>query len=236
MIAQSLKTRVKSQFIGIKELFLVFCHAYSRRSFSQEGEDLILDRFFGQSKKAGFYVDVGAHHPVRFSNTYLFYRQGWRGVNIDALPRSMALFDKLRPRDINLECAISDTVGDLPYFMFREPALNTFSEELADEYINNNQAFLRKELLPLSPLAEILAQYLEPGARIDFMSVDAEGLDMKVLMSNDWNKFRPEVVLVESLGFDLTAPEGHEVNQFMTGQGYSLFAKTINTLFFQRKN
>ena len=54
-----------------------------RYSFSQEGEDLLIDRMFdGQS--VGFYVDVGAHHPTRFSNTYLLYLRGWRGINIDA--------------------------------------------------------------------------------------------------------------------------------------------------------
>src|SRR5829696_7661265 len=81
--------------------------AYSRKSYSQEGEDLILERIFLEQKK-GFYVDVGAHHPKRFSNTFLFYKLGWFGINIDAMPGSMSAFESARPRDINLEVAIAE--------------------------------------------------------------------------------------------------------------------------------
>ena len=84
---------------------------------------MILNRFF-ERKRNGFYVDVGAHHPKRFSNTYTFYKKGWRGVNIDAMPGSMEKFKKIRPRDINLEFAISNKNGTLVYHMFNEPALN----------------------------------------------------------------------------------------------------------------
>ena len=75
---------------------------YAKRSYSQEGEDMLLDRFL-EDRSVGFYVDVGAHHPKRFSNTYRLYCRGWRGLNIDANPGSMTLFQKLRPRDINVE-------------------------------------------------------------------------------------------------------------------------------------
>src|SRR5690554_6253894 len=79
---------------------------FSRKSYSQEGEDILLEKLF-EGKNDGFYVDVGAHHPRRFSNTYLLYRRGWRGINIDAMPGSMAEFRRLRGRDINLEIPIS---------------------------------------------------------------------------------------------------------------------------------
>ena len=77
------------------------------RSWSQEGEDMILHRIFG-GKKSGFYVDVGAHHPKRFSNTYFFYCHGWRGINIDAMPGRMKLFNQWRPKDINLEMGVAE--------------------------------------------------------------------------------------------------------------------------------
>ena len=77
------------------------------KAYAQEGEDLILYRIFEQTPP-GFYVDIGAHHPCCFSSTYLFYQRGWRGINIDAMPGSMDLFRRIRPRDINLESAISE--------------------------------------------------------------------------------------------------------------------------------
>ena len=85
----------------------IFISPYKRYALSQEGEDLILARIY-EHKPEGFYVDVGALHPVRFSNTYFFYRQGWRGINIGAMPGSMKAFQHQRPRDINVEAAISD--------------------------------------------------------------------------------------------------------------------------------
>jgi len=101
--------------------------SYYEKSWSQEGEDLILSRYFENLKANGFYVDVGAHHHLRFSNTYKFYKQGWYGINIDAMPGSMDLFNRLRPRDINLEKSVSDSKQIMTYYAFNEPALNGFS-------------------------------------------------------------------------------------------------------------
>lgn len=64
---------------------------HAKLSFSQEGEDMLLDRFF-MNQKDGFYVDVGAHHPERFSNTNYYYLRGWRGINIEADPSLMKEF------------------------------------------------------------------------------------------------------------------------------------------------
>src|SRR4051794_10306733 len=71
-------------------------------SYSQEGEDMVLRRVFN-NKRGGFFVDVGAHHPRMYSNTYYFYLRDWRGINIDAMPGGMAAFDRMRPGDINVE-------------------------------------------------------------------------------------------------------------------------------------
>ena len=111
---------------------------YHRLSYSQEGEDMILASIFeGRSK--GFYVDVGAHHPQRFSNTYHFYLQGWSGINIDAMPESMNIFKRTRPRDINLEIPVFDSEQTLTYYAFNESALNSFSKELSTARDGLNQ-------------------------------------------------------------------------------------------------
>jgi hypothetical protein len=102
------------------------------RSWSQEGEDMILRRLF-EKKKTGFYVDVGAHHPKHFSNTYFFYRMGWNGINIDALPGTKKEFDKYRGRDINLELGVAKQEGILNYYVYNDHALNTFSVSLVEK-------------------------------------------------------------------------------------------------------
>src|SRR5689334_1853966 len=100
-------------------------HPNAAVSYAQEGEDLVLRRFV-EERRTGFYVDVGAHHPTRFSNTYFFYEQGWRGINIEPAPEAAAAFIRLRPRDINLQVGVAEATGFRTYYIFNETALNTF--------------------------------------------------------------------------------------------------------------
>ncbi len=86
----------------------IFFDIYATKSYSQEGREIILRRILEKKKTVGFYIDVGAHHPKRLSNTYYFYKKGWRYMNIDAKPKCMKIFRRTRPRDLNLEFAISD--------------------------------------------------------------------------------------------------------------------------------
>lgn len=202
-------------------------------AWSQEGEDLLLHRIFGHLK-LGTYVDVGAHHPKRFSNTYFFYRRGWAGINIDAAPGSMQRFKKCRPRDVCLEVGIGLERCRRQYYIFNEPALNGFSAELSlarDE--ENSPYFIEKVVdVDVVPLTDVLGSYLG-GKKIDFLSVDAEGLDLEVLMSNNWNRYRPKIVLAEVLGYAVAQPEASQVVQFMEAQGYMVCCKLINTVVFQ---
>jgi hypothetical protein len=212
---------------------------YSRPSFAQEGEDLILDVHFQGRKNPGFYVDVGAFHPFRFSNTFLFYRKGWRGINIDATPGVMSAFERYRPRDINVHQPIANGRRELPFYIFNEPALNGFSRQFSEARdsaaTSGPYRIIETISLQTAPLGEVLEQYLPAGQTIDFMSVDAEGLDLDVLRSNDWEKYSPGVVLAEaSEEADLEALLNSELVRFMREKGYSLMARTPRTVFFQR--
>lgn len=210
---------------------------YSTQSFSQEGEDLILKRIF-ENQKDGFYVDVGAHHPFRFSNTYLFYKKGWRGINLDAMPESMSIFKKYRPRDINLEIPIGENGKELTYHIFNEPALNTFDESRIQDILKNPEYVLLKKIkIQIKSLKEILDQYLPKNQKIDFLSIDVEGLDFEVIKSNDWQKYRPKILLVESLGGGGIQDFLHsEIYLFLSSQDYEVFAKTFNTIILKDKN
>lgn len=209
---------------------------FASLSYAQEGEDRVLCRLFEQRlSRPGFYVDVGAHHPVRFSNTYLFYKLGWRGLNLDAMPGSMAEFRRLRPRDINLETAIAEREGVLVYHQFVEPALNTFSAELAESYRKlPHVQYSGKVEIACRPLASVLAEQLPAGTTIDFLTIDVEGLDLEVLRSNDWSRFRPGLVLVEVLDLpDLSALAEADSIRYLAEQGYAPIAKTANTVFLR---
>jgi FkbM family methyltransferase len=209
---------------------------YALKSYSQEGEDMILRRLF-EKQKTGFYVDVGAHHPKRFSNTHFFYKKGWCGINIDAMPNSMSSFNKIRPRDINLEIPISDKKQKLTYYMFNEPALNTFSKDLADKRAGKDDyKIISEKDMETSTLEEILEKHLPYGREIDFLSVDVEGLDLQVLKSNNWKRFRPKFVLVEILGSSINDIANSKEYKYLSGPGYEVFAKTVSTVIFRRED
>jgi hypothetical protein len=221
-------------FPGSIGKFIQDKYLYSNVSYSQEGEDLILQRIFDY-KSGGFFVDVGAHHPTRFSNTYLFYLSGWRGINIDAMPGSMKVFDKVRPEDINIEAPISDLSEELTYYIFNEPALNTFSEEEANKKDGlNGYTIIKRQKLVTKTLSSILSVHLKEKQPVDFLSIDVEGLDFQVLKSIDWARFKPKVILVEDLSRDLEVIfEQGLVRNYLKSKGYKIFAKTVNTVFFK---
>ncbi len=205
------------------------------KSYSQEGEDLILARMLGE-KKEGFYIDVGAHHPKRFSNTFLFYKRGWRGINIEARPGSKKLFDKIRPRDINVEAPISSEDKILKYYMFNEPALNSFSKEISNSRNGLEDYKIIKEIdLHTKTLKDVLDSNMMGDQHIDFMTIDVEGLDYDVLVSNDWAKYKPSIILIEDVEFDLHSVGKSKVYNYLIGKGYSLIVKIFNTLFFSLK-
>lgn len=217
---------------------LHFSGRYARKSYSQEGEDILLSRFI-ESQKHGFYVDIGAHHPSRCSNTYLFYKRGWRGINIDAMPGSMGPFRIARPRDINLEMAVSDHKGKIIFHSFKEPLYNSADPDIA---ASRREAFKEPggqsntHEVQADSLRSILDEYLPAGTEIDFLSIDIEGLDVKALQSNDWEKYRPKYILVEILGESIMSLPNTEAFRFLNKVGYEPVAKLVHTVVFRKKS
>lgn len=219
--------------VWMRLLAIRFWHfdPYKVASWSQAGEDMVLRHIF-ETQSCGFYVDVGAHHPLRYSNTFHFYRLGWRGINIDATPGSMDLFKVMRPRDINVEAAIFDSKRQMTFYQFNDPAVSTFDPALAKERDGIIWKLIGQCELETQPLAEILATHLPADQAIDFLSIDVEGMDEQVLRSNDWQRYRPRVVVIETLGQDVGQVMESAPAAFLRAQGYSLLAKTAHTAFF----
>ncbi len=208
---------------------------YEIKCYSQEGEDMILRRIF-EGQENGFYIDVGAHHPRRFSNTYYFYKQGWRGINIEPNPDALKAFNVDRPRDINLQLGVSDTTSILKYYSFDEPALNTFDENVVKSRLADTPyKVIKTNDVTVERLDKILKEHLPAGHPIDFLSVDVEGFDLAVLRSNNWHLFRPKCVLAEALNMTLDEAMKGDLVLFMLAQDYVLFARTYNTLIFLDK-
>jgi len=210
---------------------------YSEYSFSQEGEDLILSSICEELEivkyqEKGYYIDIGAHHPMRFSNTYHFYLKGWNGINIDAMPGSMNLFKILRERDINLEIPISETETEMDFYSFKEPAYNTLDSKIAKQRIAENETLEKVYKLRTRTLESVLDEYLKEDTEIAFMTIDVEGFDMQVMNSNNWVRYRPKIIVVEDENFNFIDTTNSKIYKFLDQKGYVLIAKTRRNLFF----
>lgn len=199
---------------------------FPKISYSRTGEDLLLDEFF-QFKSSGFYIDIGAYHPVNYSNTFKFYLKGWKGINIDPNKEIMRLFEKVRPLDYNLNLAISNQEGEFTYYMNdKDPSMNTISEDFATQAFKNYGIITKeKRQVKVETLENLIKDLNLENTIIDFLSVDVEGHDLEVLQSNNWDIVRPKVILVE-IHSNIEDIYNSEIYIFLKQKGYKLLSYT----------
>jgi FkbM family methyltransferase len=215
------------------ELKLFAKNKFRKESYAQEGEDVLIERILWNVPKEGFFVDIGAHHPVKFSNTYLFYKKGWRGINIDAMPGSMDEFKKLRPQDINLEIPISDKTEKLTYYIFNYPELNSFVKENVEEWNGRGDIKVIKEVsLTTMTIFEILEKYAKGIKRIDLLSIDIEGMDLKVLKTIDFDYYEIKMILIEEGHKNIEKIIAGETYTYLQSKGYELVSKLWHTSLY----
>lgn len=206
-----------------------------KTSYSQCGEDLIVRCIFDFLKiPSPTYLDIGAHHPILLSNTCLFYNQGAHGINIEPDPVLFEAFQKQRSRDTNFNIGIADHEGELPFYVMSAPALNTFSEAEAQAVVAQGR-FKIERVIPVKvrPINLVLEEALA-DLTLDFLSIDAEGMDFKILSSMDFTRWRPRVVCVETITYS-EANKGQKIPKIaglLHELGYEAYADThINTIF-----
>lgn len=211
-------------------------------SYSQNGEDLLLRPLLLESTPdyntyKGFYIDIGAHHPYRHSNTMHYYEQGWRGINVEPTPDAISLFNTYRERDINLNVGIGGQRDKKTLYCFKDSSLNSFDENLQQNAGNNSDYELIDQVeVEIYPLSQVLEQYLPAGVDIDFMSIDVAGLDLALLQSNNWDAYRPRFVMVEDVDSSYSKIDASEVYHFLAQQRYELVYKTPRTLIFKQQS
>ena len=197
--------------------------------FSQSGEDAILQNIFAKKmgrKEKGFYVDVGACHPVNHSNTCFFYMNGWTGINIDARAGSMIEFNKQRPKDINLELAIAEEKGTLTYYFIDDKStMNSFSKSHLEQL--GMFKHVTKEIpMDIVPLSDVLDKYAS-NTTIDLLNIDVEGMDFSVLKSTNLKNYRPSVIVIEQQAKTLEDVMKNESTKYLTDWNYNAVAKTF---------
>lgn len=209
-------------------------------SYSQAGEDLIvgaLFRSFGITKFS--YLDIGANHPDFISNTYLFYKQGCRGVCVEPNVQLYKKHRSLRSNDLCLNVGVGiDGQKEADFYQFEgyTDGLSTFSREEADYWANVGMEGIGKLRpakvikMPLVGICEIINRYGLP----DFLSIDVEGLDLEILRTVNFENYPIKCVCVETVRYDQQQKtcRDTEVFHFMKQQGYVVYADTgINTIF-----
>jgi len=232
-IKKIVPAKVKEQFKTIVHQFVK--PPYVEQSYAQAGEDRILNYLFstmGIEKPS--YLDIGANLPKMFNNTFLFYERGGAGVCVEADP---ALFDdlsKVRERDKCLNIGITfDNRKEADFYVFPIPALNTLSKEEAEFRAENGSYKIEKIIkIPLKTINEVLEENFEKTP--DLISIDVEGIDLQILKSLDFDKYRPLVICVETITYSENRTEKKivEILDFVTSKGYFVYADThINTIF-----
>ena len=188
----------------------------------------ILDYF--KDKKNGFYVDVGCYHPIHRNNTYLLYKQNWRGINIDVSQFSVELFDHLRPDDLNYNCAVSNKNEKVKLFFQKELSqLSTIENDQAKKVFQGN---IKEKEIQAFTLDEILNRDKYRNVKIDFLNIDVEGADFKVLDGLSFQKFNPELICVEI--HDKEIKESKTYN-FLKDKNYQLIWSGVFSHLFSLK-
>lgn len=208
----------------------------SSPSFSQSGEDLIMD--FALKNNLGIkdptYLDIGAYDPIKYSNTYLFYQRGSRGILIEPDPDLAQKLGKVRPNDKVLNVGVSLNNSSTNFYLVDPPTLNTFSKKEFERYkLFYPEMSLRKIIKQRTlSINTILKDNFSAG--IDILSIDIEGLDLQVLTSINFDKYRPAIICIESVEYakNNTLVKVKEIRKLLTKKSYFLYADSfINSIF-----
>lgn len=201
--------------------------------FSQGGEDIVIDYLLSKETEKGIFLDVGAYHPFRFSNTMLLYLKGWRGVNVDGNPQAIESFKKYRSDEVNLHALVSDTAEEVQFFRFQEGAWNTTDPKIMQMLVDRGRpetALVETSTVTTTPISSILDTYI--GSRkFDLFNLDVEGLDEKILRGVDFSRYRPKVLTIETSIEEWT---GGWLYDFVKSIRYRPISQCLNTAIFVR--
>jgi FkbM family methyltransferase len=212
-----------------KALKFFYWFGFKQSNFSQSNEEEILNKIFSNTRK-GFYVDVGCHHPKRFSNTAKLYRDGWNGINIDANPKNIKLFKFFRRRDYNIRALVSDLNTTLDYYYFNDSALNgCLTISRVESLKNDNYKVLKIEKISTKRLDQIISESGVNINQIDLLDIDVEGHDLQVLKSINLNLYDIRVILIE------TDDQENQIIEYLLHYNYHLYKRVDRNCFFLKK-
>lgn len=198
-------------------------------SYAQNMEDYHLWLAFG-GRRDGFYIDIGAGHPVADNVTFWLYERGWRGVAVEPQADLAALYPRIRPRDAVVEALVGREAGETAFH--RVDRLHGFSTTVEKHAQGAEQfgAGYTTHTLPMTTLAQLCDAHA-PG-EIDVLKIDVEGGEAEVLAGGDWKRHRPKVVLAEAIAPGSNEPAWQDWEPFLLAQGYAfVLFDTLNRFY-----
>ena len=240
-----IEEKIKNKYLYSKKtnIFKFFYFYYQflkskfkpRLAYSHWGVDLIITKLLN-SKNKGIYIDVGCHHPFLNNHSYLLYKSGWEGINIDIDYNSIDMFNFFRKKDVNIQTAVTDHKGEVDLFFYHNRAAkNTISKEFGSDA-------KEKKKINSDTLNNIIENSKFKNSKIDFVSIDVEGNEMNVLNGFNLKKYKPKLILLEFIlpnkkefyEKDINEITNSEVYKFLIKNEYKLINWNHDDLLFMR--
>ena len=220
--------RILNKIHIIHSIFIKHKFFIQRKSYSMDNEDTAVLNYF-KNKRNGFYVDVGCYHPIHRNNTYLLHKKNWNGINIDTSEFSIDLFNFIRPKDLNYNCAISNKNEIIK--LFYQKKLSQLSTTEIDQAKIVFQGDIKETEIQAFTLDEILNRDKYKNFKIDFLDIDVEGADLKVLEGLSFEIYKPELVCVEIHEKEI---KQSVIYNFLINKDYELIWSGIFSHLFKR--
>ena len=211
--------------------------------FSFSGVDIIVENIF-KNKPKGFYIDVGCQNPIKNNNTYLLYKKGWTGINIDLDKDNIDLFNASRPKDLNINIAISNDVKEVDLFFYHKKSpINTIDKKTS-EFQKASVSMVKK--IKTDTLNNVISNSNFKENNFDLLSVDVEGHELQVLEGLNFDQHSPSIIIIEFLDLSVKKLEvknlsiqniiKSDVYKYLTSKNYILVNCIYSDLIFVKKS
>ena len=221
--------KIKKKLHILHNIYVKHRYFKKRETYAMDGEDLVIADYF-KKKQKGFYVDVGCYHPIHRNNTFLLYKKGWNGINIDIHSFSIELFKYLRPNDLNYNFAVSEKKEIINMYFQKE--LSQLSTIDFDQAKKTFQGPIKEKKIQSYSLDEVFKFSNLENKKIDLLDIDVEGADFKVLKGLSFEITNPELICVEIHDKNLQESETYK---FLINLNYELIWSGVFSHIFRSK-
>ncbi len=217
---------------GLLDAYTIIRRGFTGSYTKYKEDKMVLDllKEAGLNPETISYADIGANNFRRGNNTYLFATKGAKGVLVEADPFLCKALRKKRAKDVVENCAIGiDDCESMDFYVLSLPTRNSMDYEQVKEQLALGLKL--KETIKI-PCVNINTLFAKHNLHPDYMSIDIEGLDFRVLKTLDFKTYPIKVIVAE---MDEETIDGQTMDDFMVSVGYEIAGKTATNVIYKRK-